>query len=93
MKLTVEQAGRPYISIGVFIGTDEEDPQTIAYVSEHRNRKPRSAKETQAIIHLLCAAPRMLATLEYVLGRLATDDAESIAAVKESIALAKGGKA
>lgn len=43
MKLTVEQAGRPYIAIGVFIGTDEDDPQTITYISEHRNRKRRSA--------------------------------------------------
>ncbi|HEY9610641.1 hypothetical protein [Allocoleopsis sp.] len=43
-----------------FVGTDEEDSQTIAYVSDHRNRKRRTETENKANAKLIATAPELL---------------------------------
>ncbi len=50
-----------------FIGTTEEDDQTIAYLSDHRNRKMRPPEETEANGRLIAAAPELLDVLEEML--------------------------
>jgi hypothetical protein len=47
-------------AIGTFIGTDEEDSQTIAYTSDHRNRQRTSIEEQEANARLIAAAPELL---------------------------------
>lgn len=56
----------PWQAIGTFIGTVEEDYQTIAYASDHRNRKPWADGEQEANAHLIAAAPTMADALNYV---------------------------
>jgi hypothetical protein len=51
----------PWKARGHFIGTDDCDPQTIAYVDDHRNRRPRSVAETNANAALIALAPTLLA--------------------------------
>lgn len=46
-----------------FIGTDEADPQTIAYLDDHRNRRSWSVDEMRAHGRLIAAAPQMLEAL------------------------------
>jgi hypothetical protein len=47
----------PWKVIDGFIGTDEDDSQTIAYVSDHRNRKTRNSEEEVANAQLIASAP------------------------------------
>jgi hypothetical protein len=47
-----------------FIGTAGDDPQTVAYLDDHRNRKPRSSDEMQANGRLIAAAPEMYEALQ-----------------------------
>jgi len=53
-----------------FIGTDEDDYQTIAYVSSHRNRERRSESESTANAKLIASAPELLEALISLLGKL-----------------------
>lgn len=55
---------------GTFIGTDEEDSQTIAYVSDARNRRQWSDEEELAYAHLIAAAPELLEAAEVTLSWL-----------------------
>ena len=57
-------------SQGQFIGTDEEDSQTIAYLSDHRNNKQRSQTETKANGRLIENAPDLLETLVLLLKKI-----------------------
>lgn len=79
-----------------FIGTDEEDPQTIGYVSDHRNRKARPSGEMEANGHLFAAAPDLLAALEEMLKELPayhhTDERHYVRCrAYAALAKAKGG--
>ena len=53
-----------------YIGTDEEDTQTIAYLSCHRNRVWRSEIETAANAKLIQHAPDLLEALAALLAKL-----------------------
>lgn len=55
---------------GDCIGTDEEDFQTIAYLSCHRNRKRRSKVETSANARLIENAPELLNALVALLKKI-----------------------
>lgn len=60
-------------SEGSWIGTSDDD-QTIAFMSDHRNRRPRLPAETKANAELIAHArqdiPLLLAHIEYLQGRL-----------------------
>ena len=60
-SVTGWKSGTGWMSEGAFIGTDEEDTQTIAYLSNHRNNRSRTKKETKANGRLIAAAPDLLA--------------------------------
>jgi hypothetical protein len=60
----------PWKAAGDFIGTDEADPQTIAYVSDHRNRRPRGNDVDKANARLIAAAPELLEALQDCKARL-----------------------
>lgn len=49
---------------GEFIGTAGEDPQTICYMSNHRNRKRRNPAENRSNALLIAASPQMLEVCE-----------------------------
>ena len=57
-------------AVGEFIGTDEEDSQTVAYLSCHRNKTHRPELETQANARLIANAPALLKVLVGVLTKL-----------------------
>ncbi len=59
---------------GDFIGTDEPEPQTVAYIDDHRNRRRWTPEEKRAFAALLSAAPRMFRALTNILVTL--DDYE-----------------
>lgn len=77
---------------GDFIGTAEEDYQTVAYLSDHRNRKPRPTEEKIANGHLIAAAPDLLAALEYYVSSSGNEPSLSVfeRMVGQAIAKAKG---
>ena len=50
----------PWKNVDGFIGTDEEDSQTIAYLSDHRNMKQRTDAEEEANATLIAASPELL---------------------------------
>lgn len=82
----------PWIFIAPdFIGTDEEDYQTIAYVDDHRNRKQRSASEHIANAYLISAAPKLLEALqlaEATIERLAPDGSRATQGTRDVISIA-----
>ena len=51
-----------------YIGTDEEDTQTICYLDDHRNRRARSRSESNANGLLIAASPELLQALEDLIG-------------------------
>ncbi|MEG5170818.1 hypothetical protein [Microcoleus sp. B3-D7] len=55
---------------GEFIGTDEEDSQTIAYLSCHRNNTRRTDLETNANAKLIANAPDLLKILVDLLAKI-----------------------
>jgi hypothetical protein len=55
------KSGTGWKSEGDFIGTDEEDTQTVAYLSNRRNNSNRTKEETKANGRLIAAAPDLLA--------------------------------
>lgn len=67
--MTVYSKG-PWYCKNSFIGTIEEDTQTIAYLSDHRNRKQRTELETFANGLLISSAPSLFEALEKLLARL-----------------------
>ena len=77
--MDTEHAPTLWISHGDFIGTDEEDSQTIAYCSDHRNRRPRSHEETLALAESIVRAcnsyPDLLAACVDVIKRVKGSDA------------------
>lgn len=71
MKIKTKHTPGPWRASVPFIGTDETDPQTIAYLSDHRNRKPRLTVEQAANGALIAAVPDLLVACE--LARYALD--------------------
>ncbi len=59
---------------GDFIGTDEPEPQTVAYIDDRRNRRRWTPEEKRAFATLLAASPRMFHALTNILVTL--DDYE-----------------
>jgi len=59
-----EHTAGPWVEKDGYIGTCEENSQTIAYLSTHRNKKLRSESETKANGKLIAAAPELLEALE-----------------------------
>lgn len=57
----------PWKAVDTFIGTDDRDPQTIAYVSDHRNERGWTACEKKATAKLIAAAPSMASIIERLL--------------------------
>jgi hypothetical protein len=53
-----------------FIGTDEADPQTIAYMDEHRNRRRRPEGEQEANARLIAAAPDLAEAVRFAVDYL-----------------------
>jgi len=81
----------PWYSKGGFIGTDEEDIQTIAYLSDHRNSRLRPNTESESNGLLIAAAPELLEALENLLiklDQLSTDDWRLLGLTEVTIAKA-----
>jgi hypothetical protein len=92
MELMTTHTPAPWKVIGHFIGTDEPDPQTIAYLDDHRNRRARPHGETEANGLLIAAAPIMLKALlavasDYDGMNLLRDEVAAL--VRDAIAQAK----
>lgn len=64
------KSGTGWKSEGAFIGTDEKDTQAIAYLSNHRNNRSRTEKETKANGRLIAAAPDLLAAAIKLVDRI-----------------------
>ena len=65
------KSGTGWKSDGAFIGTDEEDTQTVAYLSnDYRNNSRRTKKETKANGRLIAAAPDLLAAAIKLVNRI-----------------------
>lgn len=78
-----------------FVGTDEGDPQTICYMSDHRNRRQRSREESQANARLIAAAPQLLEACKEGLEIVELENYQGfwndeIACMKAAIAAAEG---
>ena len=87
----------PWGSYRSYIGTEEEDTQTVAYCDDHRNTRSRSAEETNANGRLIAAAPDLLDALEGCVGDLehyvsthGPGPDKRLAAVVAAIAKARG---
>lgn len=57
-------------AVDEFIGTDSDDPQTIAYLSCHRNIRRRSEEETKTNAKLIESAPDLLEALVNLLVKI-----------------------
>lgn len=68
-----------------WIGTDEPDPQTIAYVDEHRNRRRWTEDEKQAIVTLIAAAPDLLDALTRIHDMIFEDGSQPIGNCREIV--------
>ena len=68
--MKIEHTPGKWKAHGEFIGTDEDDTQTIAYLSCHRNRAWRSQVETNANARLIENAPDLLKALVALLEKI-----------------------
>ncbi len=68
----------PWKAVNGFIGTDEDDSQTIAYVSDHRNRKQRGDEEEEANAQLIASAPELLEAAQAFVSRLEDSSLDDI---------------
>ena len=62
----------------------------IAHIYEKGNYPDYTPQELKANAHLIAAAPYLLATIEYIEGRLPAHDTKSISQALAAIAMAKG---
>ena len=66
----------PWLAHGDYIGTDAEDSQTVAYVSNHRNRRLRNTDDSRAIAEFIVRACNsfdgMVEALQNMLGMFDT---------------------
>ena len=84
---------------GTCITTDERDPQTIAYLSDHRNRKPRPEAESISNGLVIAAAPELLRAAKALSEEAHYDgiepeftiDPQTLAELDAAIAQAEGG--
>lgn len=57
MTTNAKHTPGPWVANFLFVGTAEDDPQTIAYASNDRNQKHRQLEEDKANARLIAAAP------------------------------------